>query len=80
MEIYTISFAKKSAAEFFALLRQAGIRRLIDVRLNNTSQLAAFTKRDDLRFFLEEICRAEYDHQPILSPPNQYKAFIHLRP
>ncbi len=48
MEIYTIGFTKKNAAEFFDALRRAGIRRLIDVRLNNTSQLAGFAKRDDL--------------------------------
>jgi len=68
VEIYTIGFTKKNAAEFFSILRRAGIRRLIDVRLNNTSQLAAFTKRDDLNYFLDEICGAEYLHQPLLSP------------
>ena len=68
MEIYTIGFTKKTAAEFFASLRRAGIKRLVDVRLNNTSQLAGFAKRDDLEFFLKEICQAEYHHQPMLSP------------
>ena len=68
MEIYTIGFTKKSAEEFFALLRGAGIRRLVDVRLNNVSQLAAFTKRDDLRFFLRELCNADYLHEPRLAP------------
>jgi len=68
MEIYTIGFTRKSAAEFFETLRRVGIRRLIDVRLNNTSQLAGFTKRDDLQYFLQEICAAEYHHQPTLSP------------
>ena len=68
MEIYTIGFTKKSAGEFFEILKRAGIRRLVDVRLNNTSQLAAFTKREDLQYFLKEICQAEYLHLPILSP------------
>ena len=68
MEIHTIGFTKKSAAEFFDILRRAGIRRLIDVRLNNTSQLAAFAKRDDLQFFLRELCQAEYRHEPTLAP------------
>ncbi len=68
MEIYTIGFTKKTAAEFFGTLQRAGIQRLIDVRLNNTSQLAGFAKRDDLEYFLAEICRAEYHHQPLLSP------------
>ncbi len=68
MEVYTIGFTKKSAEEFFGLLRQAGIKRLIDVRLSNTSQLSGFAKRDDLRYFLSELCGAEYLHEPILSP------------
>lgn len=71
MEIYTIGFTKKPAGEFFGILRNAGIRRLIDVRLNNTSQLAAFAKRDDLEFFLREICSAEYQHRPELSPTQE---------
>jgi uncharacterized protein (DUF488 family) len=45
-----------------------GIRRLIDVRLNNTSQLAGFAKRDDLQYFLREICQADYVHEPVLAP------------
>ena len=68
MEIYTIGFTKKSAEEFFGLLRDADICRLVDVRLNNVSQLAAFTKRDDLRFFLRELCGADYVHEPRLAP------------
>ena len=71
MEIYTIGFVQKSAGQFFGILRQAGIRRLIDVRLNNTSQLAGFTKRDDLAYFLGEICGAEYHHEPILAPAKE---------
>jgi uncharacterized protein (DUF488 family) len=68
MEIYTIGFTKRTASEFFGALKQAGIKRLLDVRLNNVSQLAGFTKRDDLPFFLKEICGAEYVHQPLLAP------------
>src|SRR5207245_11801911 len=68
MEIYTIGFTKRTAAEFFGALKRAGIKRLLDVRLNNVSQLAGFTKRDDLPFFLKEICGAEYFHQPLLAP------------
>jgi len=77
MEIYTIGFAKKKAEEFFGALRRNGIKRLIDIRLNNTSQLAGYTKRDDLRFFLKELCGAEYLHEPLLAPTpeilNSYK-------
>ena len=68
MEVYSIGFTKKSAAEFFRLLRSVGIRRLIDVRLNNLSQLAGFTKRDDLKFLLQELCAAEYHHEPLFAP------------
>jgi uncharacterized protein (DUF488 family) len=71
VEIYTIGFAQKSAAEFFGILQRAGIRRLIDVRLSNTSQLAGFTKRDDLEYFLGQICQAEYRQQPELSPSKE---------
>lgn len=77
MEIYSIGFTKRTAAEFFGALRQAGIRRLLDVRLNNSSQIAGFTKRDNLPFFLRELCGAEYIHEPLLAPSqdifNDYK-------
>jgi uncharacterized protein (DUF488 family) len=66
--IYSIGFTQRTAEEFFGVLREAGVKRLMDVRLNNTSQLAAFAKRDDLRFFLREICGAEYVHEPMLAP------------
>jgi uncharacterized protein YeaO (DUF488 family) len=52
-------------------LRQAGIRRLLDVRLNNSSQLAGFSKREDLPFFLREICDADYLHEPLLAPTQE---------
>ncbi len=68
MEVFTIGFTKKSAEEFFGLLKRHGIKRLVDVRLNNVSQLAGFTKREDLQFFLREICGAEYRHEPLLAP------------
>jgi len=68
MEIYTIGFGKKTAEQFFGALTKAGIRRLIDVRLNNVSQLAGFTKRDDLKFFLRRICDADYVHEHLLAP------------
>jgi len=71
LEIYTIGFAKKSAQEFFDILRKNRINRLIDIRLNNSSQLAGFTKRDDLDFFLNEICGAEYIYKPILAPTKE---------
>ena len=68
MEVYTIGFTHKSAEQFFGTLGKAGIRRLVDVRCNNTSQLAGFSKRDDLRYFLREICGIDYIHEPSLAP------------
>jgi len=71
VEIFTIGFTGKTAREFFDALRHAGVRRLIDVRLNNTSQLAAFAKRQDIEFFLREILDADYLHEPRLSPTQE---------
>ena len=68
MEVYSIGFTRRTAPEFFGALREAGIERLLDVRLNNSSQLAGFTKRDDLPFLLREICGAAYEHEPLLAP------------
>jgi uncharacterized protein (DUF488 family) len=68
MKVYSIGFTKKTAAEFFTALRQAEIRRLLDVRLHNASQLAGFTKRENLPFFLNELCGADYLHEPLLTP------------
>ncbi len=68
MEVYTTGFTKKTAAEFFGALKRAGIQRLIDVRLHNSSQLAGFTKKEDLSFFLRELCGIEYLHEPLLAP------------
>jgi uncharacterized protein (DUF488 family) len=71
MKIYTIGFTKKSAETFFTELKAARVRRLVDVRLNNTSQLAAFAKKDDLCYFTKEICGIEYLHLPILAPTEE---------
>jgi len=68
MEIYSIGFTQKSASQFFGTLKAYGIERLLDVRLNNTSQLAAFAKQADLAYFLHEICGAAYEHEPLLAP------------
>ena len=68
MKIFTIGFTKKSAEAFFTRLKNAGVKRLIDVRLNNVSQLAGFTKKDDLRYFTKAICNIDYVHLPELAP------------
>ena len=66
--IYTIGFAGKSAGEFFPRLRDAGVVRVVDIRLNNVSQLAGFTKKRDIEYFLKEIVQIEYIHRPELAP------------
>ncbi|KQH76220.1 MAG: DUF488 domain-containing protein [Mycobacterium sp.] len=66
--LYTIGFTKKSAQRFFDLLRNSPATRLVDVRLNNVSQLAGFAKRDDLKFFLHELCDMDYAHHVELAP------------
>lgn len=77
MKLYTIGFTKKSAENFFTRLSKNGVKKLVDVRLNNVSQLAGFTKRDDLRYFTRAICEIEYVHLPQLAPTadmlDQYK-------
>lgn len=72
MTVYTIGFTKKSAEEFFEALRRSGARYLLDIRLHNTSQLAGFTKRDDLRYFLRQIVDMEYHEVPILAPEGSF--------
>lgn len=71
MKVFTIGFTKKPARRFFDLLRRSGAKRVVDVRLNNVSQLAGFAKRDDLAFFLKEICGMDYVHLPVLAPTQE---------
>ena len=62
IKLFTIGFTKKSAEQFFNLLIQAGVKRVIDTRLNNVSQLAGFAKRKDLKFFLDKVAGIDYQH------------------
>lgn len=71
MEVFTIGFTKKTAEQFFEILKAAGIKRLVDIRLNNSSQLAGFSKRDDLAYFLKNLCSADYIHEPLLAPTQE---------
>lgn len=71
MKILTIGFTKKTAEHFFKTLKDAGVRQVFDVRLNNVSQLAGFAKKDDLRYFLKRICRIKYLHEPMLAPTKE---------
>ena len=71
MKLFTIGFTKKPARRFFELLRSSGAKRVVDVRLNNVSQLAGFAKKDDLAYFLKEICGMDYVHLPELAPAQE---------
>lgn len=71
MNVFTIGFTKKSAEKFFGLIQTSGARRVVDVRLNNSSQLAGFAKRDDLAYFLRRVCNVDYVHLPQLAPTKE---------
>lgn len=71
MKVYTIGFTKKTAEQFFALLEKNDVRLLYDVRLNNASQLAGFTKGNDLRYFTKRILNIPYEHNVNFSPTKE---------
>ena len=71
MKIFTIGFTKKSAEQFFESLHLAGVKRVVDVRLNNVSQLAGFAKKNDLAYFLKQLCHMDYLHLPSLAPTKE---------
>nr|WP_210202262.1 MULTISPECIES: DUF488 domain-containing protein [unclassified Mesorhizobium] len=76
MNVSTIGFTKSNAENFFERLLKSGVKKVVDVRLHNTSQLAAFAKADDLAYFLKKIGGIQYVHQPILAPTdNILKAY-----
>jgi len=68
IRLHTIGVAGKSAEEFFRILRQNNVSRILDVRLFNRSQLAGFTKQQDLEYFLRTILGAGYRHLPEFAP------------
>lgn len=68
MKIFTIGFTKTTAQHFFERIARSGTKILIDVRLNNVSQLAGFAKRDDLKYFSSAICGIPYRHLSVLAP------------
>ncbi|MGN1350188.1 MAG: DUF488 family protein [Anaerovoracaceae bacterium] len=71
MQIYTIGFTQKTAEQFFETIRQHGIQIVVDVRLNNQSQLAGFTKGRDLGYFLKVICSCRYAHEEAFAPTKE---------
>ena len=74
MKLFTIGFTRKNAEKFFGLLSSSRVKRVVDVRLNNVSQLAGFAKRDDLKFFLQRVCGIDYVHLPHLAPTKEMLA------
>jgi uncharacterized protein (DUF488 family) len=71
MILYDIRYAQKPAKRFFEEIKEHKMEIVIDIRLGNTSQLAGFTKKDDLAYFLEEICGCDYEHRPDLAPTKE---------
>jgi uncharacterized protein (DUF488 family) len=71
VKVFTIGFTKKTAEEFFTRLIRADVKRVIDIRLNNVSQLAGFAKQNDLRYFLRMICGIDYHHRLDLAPTQE---------
>ena len=71
MKLYTIGFTQKSAREFFNKIKNNNIDLLVDIRLNNVSQLAGFAKGKDLEYFLKEICDCEYVHDDVFAPTKE---------
>lgn len=71
MNLYTIGFTEKTAEEFFEQLKKNRIKRIIDIRLNNNSQLAGFTKQRDLEYFLKAISNIEYIYMPVFAPTKE---------
>ena len=71
MDLFTIGFTKKTAKQFFELLKKNQVKSLIDTRLNNKSQLAGFTKKEDLEYFLKEIAGIKYVYKPEFAPSDE---------
>ena len=69
--LYTIGFTKKSAEQFFNLLKDNNVKQLVDVRISNSSQLAGFAKGKDLEFFVKEICHIPYRHITDFAPSKE---------
>ena len=69
--LFTIGFTKKTAEKFFTLLKDAGVKKLVDIRINNSSKLAGFAKGADLKYFVREICHADYEHITDMAPTKE---------
>jgi uncharacterized protein (DUF488 family) len=74
IKLYTIGFTGKPAEKFFSLLKNAGVKKIVDTRINNVSQLAGFAKGSDLKFFAREIANISYEHDIDLAPTKELLA------
>lgn len=74
MELFTIGFTQSTAERFFTRIADAGVKRVMDIRLNNSSQLAGFAKAKDLPYFLRKLAGASYVHEPLLAPTSEILA------
>ena len=77
MKLHTIGFTQSTAESFFTRLKKAGVKRVLDVRLLNDSQLAGFARRDHLAYFLKAICGIEYEHRTDLAPTQELLESYH---
>lgn len=71
INLYTIGFAGKSAENFFDLLQDASVKKIIDTRINNVSQLAGFAKGADMKYFARKIGGMDYVHQLDFAPTKE---------
>lgn len=75
MNLYTIGFAQKTAKEFFELLKKNNVKRLLDIRESNSNIYAGFTMKQNLPYFLEQICGITYHELKIFAPTKELKKF-----
>jgi len=71
MNLYTIGFTKHTAEEFFEKLKSRGVKRVIDIRINKTSQLTGFAKGADLPYLLKVTGGIEYLSNIELAPTRE---------
>ncbi|SEJ73307.1 Protein of unknown function, DUF488 [Dyadobacter koreensis] len=71
IHLFTIGFTKKPAETFFKLLKDSGVKQIVDTRINNVSQLSGFAKGSDLQFFAREIGNISYDHNLDFAPTKE---------
>lgn len=71
IKLFTIGFTGKPAEKFFNLLKNSGVKTIVDTRINNVSQLAGFAKGSDLKFFAKEIGNISYEHKIDFAPTKE---------